>query len=256
MNLAAKCQDIFDRFISVKFKYFQILFLFVVSTTATIRDATEEKINQKRSVENFLSKFSFNPFTPFPELLTTTIPSVRTKTTTPRPVLRIKTKTQPREKTRRFPVFVAVEQTTTRRTILPKLVEADVKIKRLKNSKSVEFVHKNRKTNYESQLSDKEWIASILRRTTTRRPTIKTNRIVKEETLKKTSSQKLIQNEINAVKMFAARTATNFSTNQQKSAEQPSKNPGQICFSDKTENGPYPKVFKTRANKSAPSDVE
>ena len=192
LHLLAKCQDVFERFICGKLKYLQILFLFVVSTTASIRDATEEKINQKRSVENFLSKLSFNPFTPFPELLTTTIPSVRTKTTTPRPVLRIKT--QPREKTRRFPVFVAVEQTTTRRTILPELVEADVKIKRLKNSKSVEFVHKNRKTNFESQLSDKEWIASILRRTTTRRPTQKTNRIVKEETLKKTSSQKLIQN--------------------------------------------------------------
>merc|ERR1711962_1229663 len=73
------------------------LVLFVVSTRLTAADDSKEKIKQKRSVENLLSQFSFNPFTPFPELLTTTLPKLKTG----------KVKSL---KGKKFEVFVAVEQ--------------------------------------------------------------------------------------------------------------------------------------------------
>merc|ERR1712013_272012 len=80
-----------------------IFVLFVVSTRTTEADDLKGRIKQKRSVENLLSQFSFNPFTPFPELLTTTLPG-------------LKTGKEKRLREKKFEVFVAVEQKTTTTT--------------------------------------------------------------------------------------------------------------------------------------------
>merc|ERR1712013_115604 len=147
---------------------YQDLLLLVVSSTIASKAATEEKSIQKRSVETFLSRLSFNPFTPFPELLTTTTPSTPSS-----PSSLIRRTKQEKRKKKKFPVFVAVEYATTQRTILPTFVESERVGSTVKNAQSVKNgkeESKNRVINSVSGLSDKEWISSILRRTTTRRP--------------------------------------------------------------------------------------
>merc|ERR1712083_1013955 len=143
----------------------QDLVLLVVSLSVASTAATEEKSIQTRSVETLLSRLSFNPFTPFPELVTTT----------PTPLLK-KTKLEKRKK-KKFPVFVAVDYATTQRTILPTFVESEKAgntIEYVEDVKTGKEEYKNSVTNSVSGLSDKEWVASILRRTTTRRPPIQT----------------------------------------------------------------------------------
>merc|ERR1711913_1318 len=155
----------------------QAVFLLVVSATVAAKDAIDEKIKKKHSVESFLSQLSFNPFTPFPELLTTT-PSTSLEPKSPRPSsLQVSRSTERKKKVnkkKKFPVFVAVERTTTRRTILPTFVDSERLSPKVDDVKSVvtgKELSKNSVTNSRSELSDKEWIASILRRTNTRGPT-------------------------------------------------------------------------------------
>merc|ERR1712083_445209 len=154
----------------------QDLVLLVVSLSVASTAATEEKSIQTRSVETLLSRLSFNPFTPFPELVTTTPTPTLSPTATPRPSsprpLFKKTKLEKRKK-KKFPVFVAVDYATTQRTILPTFVESEKAgntIEYVEDVKTGKEEYKKSVTNSVSGLSDKEWVASILRRTTTRRP--------------------------------------------------------------------------------------
>merc|ERR1719228_1712611 len=80
--------------------------MFVVFASIHFNAATDEKIKQNRSVENFLSKFSFNPFTPFPEISAVTA-------TTSASIIgeHSKQEDEARKKITKFPVFVAVEPT-------------------------------------------------------------------------------------------------------------------------------------------------
>merc|ERR1712083_1000160 len=158
----------------------QDLVLLVVSLSVASAAATEEKSIQTPSVGTLLSRLSFNPFTPFPELVTTTptptlSPTATPRPSSPRPLLK-KTKLVKRKK-KKFPVFVAVDYATTQRTILPTFVESEKAgntIEYVEDVKTGKEEYKNSVTNSVSGLSDKEWVASILRRTTTRRPPIQT----------------------------------------------------------------------------------
>ena len=113
--------------------------------------AVDEKIRQNPSLDRLLAQFGFNPFTPFPELSRTTAKPG----TNP-----WKNRTTKTRKIKKFPVFVAVEpSTSSTKTVLPAFVEADKHVKTIEKKKVV--VHEKF-----SQLSDKQWIESIRRRTT------------------------------------------------------------------------------------------
>jgi len=230
----------------------QGLLLLVVSTTAAARDASEEKINQKRSVESFLSQLSFNPFTPFPELLTTTPTAPTTPTTPTRPSIqatkRPKLRSQKLDKTkiRKFPVFVAVEKTTTRRTILPTFVQSDEDSKNLdavKSDTNPEEVLTNSVTNSESQLSDKEWIASILSRTNSQR-TDPTTRVIQAEEIPGKQGQqiKVAKPAFHPAQLNAK---PDIKKQQQKFKSEAIQLTGRKSIPQKVVKEAYPEVFRT-----------
>merc|ERR1712117_207409 len=133
---------------------YQSLVLLVVSATVFARDTTEnrdttvEKIKQKRSVEIFLSQLTFNPFTPFPELVTTTPSNIISsasrlssgqsffKAASSR--LQLRNKKQDKKKKKKFPVFVAVEGASTQITILPTFVRSDEDTNKVQDAKKTQ----------------------------------------------------------------------------------------------------------------------